>query len=67
MPDDDRSLPKATAGDRIFLIVGGLVVALVVGAYVLMGAPGLHSQIANAPGARGLEIAAQRPTPAPAR
>jgi hypothetical protein len=50
MPRDDRSTGKAATDGRLYLFVGALAVAVLVGAYILMGTPGLHSQIANAPG-----------------
>ena len=66
---------ETTGGGGLYFIVGALVVAVLVGAYVLMGAPGLHTQVANAPGGgaedrRHGPAAAPRPgrpaTPAPA-
>jgi hypothetical protein len=56
----------------LYFIVGMLVVAVLIGAYVLMGTPGLHSQVANAPGGGGqkVDVTVQQPaqpaTPAPA-
>src|SRR3954469_12308600 len=53
----------------LYLVVGMLVVAVLVGAYILMGTPGLHSQVASAPaGASGqkVDVTVQQPTP-PAR
>lgn len=52
----------------LYLIVGMLVVAVLVGAYVLMGTPGLHSQVASAPsGSQKIDVTVQQPaTPAPA-
>ncbi|HYD04902.1 MAG TPA: hypothetical protein VEC60_04215, partial [Reyranella sp.] len=51
-------------------IVGMLVVALLVGAYILMGTPGLHTQVANAPAGGGgeqkVDVTVQQPAnPAP--
>jgi hypothetical protein len=48
-----------------------LVVAVLVGAYVLMGTPGLHTQVANAPAGSGsgqkVDVTVQQPAnPAPA-
>jgi hypothetical protein len=47
----------------LYFIVGMLVIAVLVGAYVLMGAPGLNSQVANAPGSGGqkVDITVQQP------
>ena len=52
MPENDRPAPtvrETTAGGGLYLSLGALVVAVLVGAYVLMGTPGLHTQIASAP------------------
>jgi hypothetical protein len=55
MTDNDRQPPpivrEATAGNGLPLAVGALVVAVLVGAYILIGTPGLHTQVANAPAA----------------
>jgi hypothetical protein len=58
-------------GGGLYFIVGALVVAVLVGAYVLMGTPGLHSQVANAPASsQKIDVTVQQPaapaTPAPA-
>ncbi len=44
-----QSVRETTAGGGRFLAVGALVVAVLIGAYVLMGTPGLHTQVARAP------------------
>jgi hypothetical protein len=53
----------------LYFVVGMLVVAVLVGAYILMGTPGLHSQVANAPaagsGGQKVDVTVQPPTPAP--
>ena len=41
--------PSAAAAS--YLAVGAVVVAALIGAYVLIGTPGLHRPVANAPGA----------------
>jgi hypothetical protein len=57
----------------LYFVVGILVVAVLVGAYILMGTPGLHSQVANAPGGgQKVDVTVQQPAnpapaPAPAR
>lgn len=71
MPDLDRSttvVRGSNGGGGLYFIVGALVVAVLVGAYVLMGMPGLHSQVANAPGgSQNIDATVQTPsTPAPA-
>lgn len=76
MSDRDRSsttvVRETTAGGGLYVVVGALVVAALVGAYVLMGAPGLHTQVARAPAGQAIDITVERPgtpapTPAPAR
>jgi putative flippase GtrA len=44
-----QTLRETTAGSGRFLAVGALLVAVLVGAYVLLGTPGLHTQVASAP------------------
>jgi hypothetical protein len=54
----------------LYFVVGMLVVAVLIGAYILMGAPGLHEQVANAPAGAGgqkADVTTQQPAnPAPA-
>ena len=38
-----------SGGGGLYFIVGALVVAVLVGAYFMFGAPGLHSNVARAP------------------
>jgi hypothetical protein len=68
--DPNRTTIVSSGGGNggLYLIVGMLVVAVLVGAYVLMGAPGLHNQVANAPGGgQKIDVTVQQPTtPAPA-
>lgn len=72
MSDRDRPTPAARtttsgAGGQP-LAIGVLLVAILVGAYVLLGTPGLHTPVANAPVGRTVDVAAQPDTPAaPAR
>jgi hypothetical protein len=54
MPDEKRrpvpvSASRKTEASRLYLAVGGMVVALLIGMYVAIGTPGLHTQIASAP------------------
>ncbi len=64
-PDlDERPSPAPTAqrGGGVFLAVGAVVVAALVGVYVLIGTPGLHRPVAKAPG-QPTDVA-QQPAPA---
>jgi hypothetical protein len=59
----------ATAGGGLYFIVGALVVAVLIGAYLMLGAPGLHSNVARAPD-RDADVTVEQPRapaqPAPA-
>jgi hypothetical protein len=71
MSDYDRSsttiVREATGGGGLYFIVGVLVVAVLVGAYILMGTPGLHTQVAKAPAGQGIDVTVEQSgTPAPA-
>jgi hypothetical protein len=73
--DPNRTTIVTTGGGNggVYFIVGILVVAVLVGAYILLGTPGLHTQVANAPGGQRTDVTVQQPanpapaTPAPAR
>jgi hypothetical protein len=71
MPDyDPRTDVHVTAGPTsggggLYVIVGALVVAVLVGGYFMLGAPGLHSNIARAPD-RNVNVTVEQPSaPAP--
>ncbi len=80
MPDyDPRTDVHVTAGPTtggggLYFIVGALVVAVLVGGYFMLGAPGLHSDVARAPD-RNVNVTVEQPsapaqaapTPAPQR
>ena len=55
-------------GGGFYFLIGAVVVAVLVGAYVLIGTPGLHSQVASSPGqpSQKVDITVQQPKPAPA-
>ena len=59
-PDLERQPPTAESSSRFYLAVGAVVVAAVIGAYVLVGTPGLHQPVAKAP-----DVAQQPATPTP--
>ena len=61
MANDDRSLiPASTARDSgergRYLVIGAVLVTALIGVYCAVGAPGLHTQVANAP----LEVVSDR-------
>lgn len=61
---DERPLPVPTAqrGGGFFLAIGAVVVAALIGIYLLVGAPGLYHPVASAPGQPA--NVAQQPAPA---
>jgi hypothetical protein len=66
--DPNRTTVVTSGNGGLYLVVGMLVVAVLVGGYVLMGTPGLHSQVANAPASgQKIDVTVQQPaSPAPA-
>jgi len=56
------------SGGGLHFIVGALVVVVLIGAYVMLGAPGLNTQVANGPRpAQNIDVTVQQPAaPAPA-
>jgi hypothetical protein len=63
-PDlEERPNPATTAqrGTGILLVLGAVVVAALIGGYVLIGTPGLHHPVARAPG-QPTDVA-QQPAP----
>ena len=66
---DGSSTPtrrETTGGDGQYLIAGALIVAVLVGVYVLIGTPGLYTQVANAPANVESTMHAAPMAPAPA-
>ena len=65
MSDYDRRPTTVVnnSGGGFYFLIGAVVVAVLVGAYVLIGTPGLHSQVANAPGqpSQKVDITVQQP------
>jgi hypothetical protein len=61
---------SAAAGGGIYFIIGALVVAALVGGYLLLGTPGLHTQVAKVPG-QNIDVTIQQPAapaaPAPSK
>jgi hypothetical protein len=58
-PDLERRPPTAESRSGFYLAVGAVVTAAVIGAYVLVGTPGLHQPVDKAPDV------AQQPAPTP--
>lgn len=54
-----------TGGGGLYFIVGALAVAVLVGGYFMLGAPGLHSDVARAPD-RNVNVTVEQPS-APAQ
>ena len=50
-PDLDRPNPAPTAerGSSFYLVIGAVVVVALIGAYWIVGTPGLHQPVAKAP------------------
>ena len=69
MLDEDRStplVPETTARSGFPLMAGALLVAVIVGAYILLGTPGLHTQVAKAPVGQPVDVTIeQQPGTAP--
>jgi hypothetical protein len=56
---------RRPAGGSLYVIVGALVVAVLVGGYVMLGMPGLHTQVAHMPGQNTDVTVQQSAAPAP--
>lgn len=41
---------RKPGGGGLYVFVGALVVAVLIGGYVMLGMPGLHTQVAHMPG-----------------
>ena len=61
MPELERRPPTAESSGGFSLVVGAVVMAALVGAYVLIGTPGLHQPVAKAPAPPA--AVAQEPAP----
>lgn len=65
-PTNINVTPSTGGGGGLYFLVGALMVAVLVGAYFVLGAPGLHSNVARAPD-RNINVTVEQPrTPAPA-
>ena len=51
--DDREMIPPSQARDSAerggFLVIGAAAAIALIGAYIVLGTPGLHTQVANAP------------------
>lgn len=56
----------SSGGGGLYFIVGALIAAALVGVYFLVGAPGLHSDIATAPAERNVNVTVEQPRASPA-
>ena len=69
MSDERRTYfnasPTPSGGGGLYLLVGALVVSALVAAYFLLGAPGLHTDIARAPD-RDITVTVDQPPTQPA-
>ena len=70
MPDLDRPdlerpnpVPTAQRSGPFYLAVGAVVVAALIGAYLLVGTPGLHQPVAKAPAVAQEPAPPSAPTP----
>jgi hypothetical protein len=80
MPNDDirptTVIARQSGNGGLYFIVGALVVLVLVGGYVMLGTPGLDTQVAKGP-AQQIDVTVQQPsapaapatpaTPAPRR
>lgn len=59
-PTNINVTPTTTGGGGLYFIVGALVVAVLAGAYFLIGVPGLHNNVATAPD-RNINVTIEQP------
>ena len=57
---DNINVSPTTGGGGLYFLVGTLVVAALVSAYFVFGAPGLHNNVARAPD-RNIDVTAEQP------
>ena len=56
----DIHVTPASSSGGLYFIVGALAVAVLVGAYFLIGAPGIHTNVARAPD-RNVNVTIEQP------
>ena len=54
------TVTPATGGGGLYFLVGALLVAVLVGRYFVLGAPGLHTNMARAPD-RNINVTVEQP------
>lgn len=59
-PRTDIHVAPASGNGGLYFIVGALAVAVLVGAYFLIGAPGIHTNVARAPD-RNVNVTVEQP------
>ena len=65
-PTNINVTSSPSGGGGLYFLVGALLVAALVGGYFLLGAPGLHNNVARAPD-RNINVTVEQPrSPAPA-
>jgi hypothetical protein len=65
-PRTNRHLnPTPKSGGGLYVFIGVLLVTVLIGAYFLLGAPGLHSNVARAPD-RDVDATMEERRPPPA-
>ena len=50
-----------SSGGGLYFIVGALLVLALVGGYVMLGMPGLNSQVAKGPTTQKIDVTVQQP------
>ncbi|MBS0548189.1 MAG: hypothetical protein JSR24_10580 [Proteobacteria bacterium] len=56
---------REPSGGGLYFIVGALVVLVLVGGYVMLGAPGLNTQVAKGPAPAKVDVTVQQPAATP--
>ena len=50
-----------SSGGGLYFIVGALLAVVLAGGYILLGMPGLNSQVAKAPTTQKIDVTVQQP------
>jgi hypothetical protein len=54
--------PVSSGNGGLYFLVGALLVAVLVGGYIMIGAPGLHTNVARGPDQK-IDVTVQQPAP----